>query len=100
MAAYMIGLGRIDDQERFAQYLEGVVPTILAFGGRPLVVEDPAEVLEGNPPFPRVVVLEFPTIDDARNWYNSPEYTAIKEHRLASSEHVLYAASEFAPPGQ
>ena len=98
MAAYMIAVGRIDDQERFAKYLEGVVPTLGPHGGKPLALEDPAEVLEGDARFPRLVLLEFPSIDDVRNWYNSPEYKAVKEHRLASSEHVLYAVSEFVPP--
>ena len=98
MAAYMIALGRIDDQERFVKYLEGVVPTLDPHGGKLLALEDPAEVLEGDAPFPRLVLVEFPSVDDARNWYNSPKYTAVKEHRLASSEHVIYAVSEFVPP--
>ena len=98
MAAYIIALGHIDDQERFAKYLEGVAATLDPHSGKLLALEDPAEVLEGDAPFPRLVLVEFPSIDDARNWYNSPEYTAVKEHRLASSEHVLYAVSEFVPP--
>ena len=100
MAGYMVGLGRIHDHERFAQYLEGVVPTVLAHGGEPLVVDDPAETLEGEASFPRLVVLRFPSKDAARAWHESPEYQEVAQHRLASSDHVLYVAEEFVMPEQ
>ena len=94
MAAYMVALGRIHDQERFAEYLEAVRPTLESYRGTLLGVEDPAEVLEGEPPYPRVVVVKFPSKDDARRWKNSAEYK-VSEHRLASSDHVLYLIDEF-----
>lgn len=98
MAAYFVALGRIDDQERFSKYLEGVVPTLEAYGGRLLALEDPAEVLEGDASLPRVVLLEFPNKEAIRAWQGSREYQAIAEHRRASSEHVFYAVDEFVPP--
>lgn len=98
MAAYFVGLGRIDDPERFGKYLEAVPATVMNFGGEVLAVDDPAEVLEGDASFPRVVLLRFPSKEDARAWKNSPEYQAIVEHRLASSEHVLYLVDEFVMP--
>jgi uncharacterized protein (DUF1330 family) len=63
-----------------------------------LGVEDPAEVMEGDPPFPRVVLLQFPSKEDARAWKNSSDYKAVAEHRLASSDHVFYLIDEFTPP--
>ncbi len=42
MAAYFVAIGRIDDQERFARYLEAVGPTLAPHGGTLLAVEDPA----------------------------------------------------------
>lgn len=98
MAAYLVALGRINDQERFGKYLEGVVPTLEPYRGALLGVEDPAEVLEGDPPYPRVVLLQFPSKDDARGWKSSAEYKAVAEHRLASSDHVFYLVDEFVPP--
>ena len=98
MAAYMIGFGRIDDPERFGKYLEAVPATVMSFGGEVLGIEDPAEVLEGTAPYPRVVLLRFPSKEDARAWKSSPEYQDIVEHRLASSEHVLYLVDEFVMP--
>jgi uncharacterized protein (DUF1330 family) len=98
MPAYIVATGRIDDQERFGEYIKGVAPTMGPFGGKLLALEDSAEILEGNSPHPRVVVVEFPTMDDARNWYNSADYQKVLAHRLASSEHVLYAVNGFTPP--
>ena len=98
MAAYFVALGRIDDPERFGKYMEGVVPTLGPYGGKPLAVEDHAETLEGNAPYPRVVLLEFPDMEAIKTWHASSEYQAVAEHRLASSEHVFYALPEFVPP--
>ena len=98
MSAYLVVIGRIHDQDRFAKYLESVGPTLEPYSGQLLGVEDPAEVLEGDPPFPRVVLVKFPSKEDARNWKNSPEYQAAAEHRLASSEHVFYLIDEFVMP--
>ena len=94
----MVALGRIDDQERFGQYLAGVIPTLEAHGGVPLGMDDPAAVLEGAAPYPRVVLLKFPTPEAARAWYDSADYQAVAEHRHASSDHVLYLVNELVPP--
>ena len=98
MAAYLVGLGRVHDQERFAKYAAGVPPTIAPFNGKLVAIEDPAEVLEGDAAFPRVFVLQFPSKADARNWEKSAAYKAIEPDRLASSDHVLYLLEGFTPP--
>ena len=90
MAAYVIVLGRVHDMERFQQYLAVVGPTTEAFGGKLLSVADPAEVLEGEAPYPRVVLMEFPSAEQAREWKKSTEYKAVAEHRLAASDNVFY----------
>jgi len=43
------------------------------------------EVLEGNGR-PRVVILEFDSLDLARGYYNSPEYQAARQHRIGAAE--------------
>jgi uncharacterized protein (DUF1330 family) len=47
---------------------------------RPLSVYGAIEAFEGDAP-DGVVLLEFPTADDARAWYHSPEYQAAIPHR-------------------
>lgn len=50
------------------------------YGIKPLAAYGTVETLEGDAP-DGVIVLEFPTADDARAWYNSPEYQAALPHR-------------------
>ncbi|HTZ99618.1 MAG TPA: DUF1330 domain-containing protein [Candidatus Aquilonibacter sp.] len=44
------------------------------------------EVLEG-PAVEGVVIVEFPTIEDAKNWYDSPAYRAAREHRFKGAKY-------------
>lgn len=57
-------------------YIERIQATMDPFGGRFLVHGPHVEVKEGSWPG-TIVILEFPTIDDARAWYESPAYQAI-----------------------
>ena len=98
MAAYFVAFGRIHDQERFAKYVEDAVPTLEAHHGEVLAVEDPADVVEGDPLFPRVIILKFPSKEAARNWYDSVEYQAVVQHRHASSDTTAYLVDEFVTP--
>jgi len=41
----------------------------------------------GGPAVEGVVVVSFPTIDEAKAWYNSPAYTAAREHRFKGAEY-------------
>jgi uncharacterized protein (DUF1330 family) len=98
MAAYLVALVRINDEERFAKYLEGVGPTLEPYGCEVLVIDAAAEVLEGESSYPRVVVLKFPSKEHARNWKNSPEYVEVVKHRHAAADGLLYLCDEFVPP--
>jgi uncharacterized protein (DUF1330 family) len=53
---------------------------------KPLVAYGALETLEGTEA-DGVVLLEFPTADDARAWYDSPEYQAAMEHRLKGADY-------------
>lgn len=52
----------------------------------PLVVYGAVEALEGKAP-DGVVVLQFPTVEDAKAWYNSPGYQAAIPHRHKAAEY-------------
>ena len=58
------------------KYLEQVEATFEPFGGKWLVLDAQVEVLEGQWPG-SVVLMEFPDMDTARRWYESPEYQEI-----------------------
>jgi uncharacterized protein (DUF1330 family) len=53
---------------------------------KPLVLYGAVHPLEGTPP-DGVVVLEFPTVEAAKAWYNSPGYQAALPHRLNSADY-------------
>jgi uncharacterized protein (DUF1330 family) len=74
---YAIFTETIRDQARYDGYVQKAVPTILQSGGRPIVVYDDPEVIEGKWHGRRTVILEFDSMDAARNWYRSPAYQSI-----------------------
>jgi uncharacterized protein (DUF1330 family) len=86
MSAYAMFQIRITDAETYKQYVAQVAPTIAQYGGRFLVRGGAYETLEGEWPEWRHVVLEFPSKEQARAWYDSPEYTPLKRLRQSASE--------------
>lgn len=52
----------------------------------PLVVYGATEAVEGEAP-DGMVILQFPTVDDAKNWYYSPAYQAATQHRLKGADY-------------
>jgi uncharacterized protein (DUF1330 family) len=85
MSVYCIVYEHIDDPEMFEIYRSQVMPTIDAFGGRFVIRGGKFTVLEGEMPFERIAMLEFPTRKAAEDWYHSPEYQRILPFRLKST---------------
>ena len=90
MAAYVIFLGNVLDETQYQKYKEVVEPNILAAGGRYLVRAGQTQLLEGALPASRTVILEFPSMASALEWYHSDEYVAIKKLRGESARVTLY----------
>lgn len=74
MSAYVVVHIEVSDAEQFEQYKTAAAAAVEKHGGRYLARGGRLEVLEGEPPRPRLVVLEFPDLATARRWYDSPEY--------------------------
>lgn len=94
MTAYAIFIRNVPphDPVGFATYQKmnsGHVTAFLAHGIKPLVVYGAIEALEGTAP-DGIVVLQFPTMADARAWYGSPEYQAALPLRLESSQYRVF----------
>lgn len=87
MSAYVILIrDKMLDQKEFDLYAPaareargGHSITPLAFYGRHQVLEGPEA--EG------VVILQFPTFEEAQAWYASPAYQAALAHRLKGAEY-------------
>jgi uncharacterized protein (DUF1330 family) len=85
MPAYVIFDIHVDDPDGYAPYRERAGATVEAHGGRYLARGGASEVLEGDWDIERVVVLEFPSVEKAREWYRSPEYQELAAIRHGTS---------------
>src|SRR3989442_95764 len=85
MPAYVIVDLHIRDTAGFDEYRKLVPATIAQFGGRYIVRGGRFDVLEGDWEPKRVVVLEFPSVDQATGWYHSEAYREPKALRLATA---------------
>ena len=85
MAAYLIADIEITDPEAFERYRTQVPATIAAHGGRYLVRGGALDAVEGDWNPKRLVVLEFPSMERLRKWYESPEYQPLLALRLAAT---------------
>ncbi|HUC66895.1 MAG TPA: DUF1330 domain-containing protein [Stellaceae bacterium] len=74
MAAYLIADIEVTNPAGYDEYRRQVPATVEKYGGRFVVRGGAVETLEGDWGPQRVVVLEFPTMDALKRWYNSAEY--------------------------
>jgi uncharacterized protein (DUF1330 family) len=73
--AYSITEVEVIDEEGFKRYRELAQAAVTHYGGRFLVQGAKPVVAEGEwPSQQRVVVIEFPSMDQLKTWYDSPEY--------------------------
>lgn len=84
MAAYLIAEITVTDPQGYEAYRPLAAAAIARYGGRYLVRGGSAEPQEGQA-WGRIVVLEFPSMAQARLFYNSPEYQAAIPLRRASA---------------
>ncbi len=89
MAAYLIAQVEVTDADTFAQYGQQVPAVIEQYGGRYLVRGGAMEVAEGEWEVPRMVVVEFPSMEALQRFYHSPEYAPLIQLRQQSARSVL-----------
>ena len=85
MTHYLIAQIDIKDREKYAKYEAGFMDIFLTYKGKILSVEENEYLLEGQWSFTRTVLSEFPSQEDALDWYNSKEYQVLVQHRFAAS---------------
>jgi len=98
MTAYAIGhLTQVDIGPAIAEYIRGMDATLEPYQGRFLIHGNPPEVLEGEHRGD-LIIIAFPDIDRARQWYASPAYQAILPLRRRHAQGTLMLV-EGMPPG-
>jgi len=93
MPAYLIVETDITDPEQYEQYKAASPGAIAAGGGRFVVRGGETAVLEGDWHPKRLVVVEFPDLEAAKRFYDSPEYQAAKALREGAA-HLNMVAVE------
>jgi uncharacterized protein (DUF1330 family) len=73
------------DQELLDEYRAAAKPSMAKYGARMLAGGNHAEVIEGEPFGPRVVVVEFPSREAFHQWYADPEYAEPLQMRLKAT---------------
>ena len=81
MSAYVIVEIEITDPVGYEEYKKQAGATVEKYGGKYIVRGGKSEVLEGNWKPKRIVILEFPSIDRAKEWLNSEEYREPRKKR-------------------
>jgi uncharacterized protein (DUF1330 family) len=86
MPAYIIAMANIKDPAKYGEYAKRAGPANVKHGSKFLVRGGKKTTLEGDIPFDRIVVSEFPDVETAKKFYNSPEYQEARKHRLGAAE--------------
>src|SRR5215471_21122534 len=87
MAAYAIGKLQMRDPSWVAEYGPKTAELVTKHGGRYLVRGGAMERLEGPGGLPSLmVVLEFPSMAQAKAWYNDPAYAPMIKLRQGGSD--------------
>ncbi|MBJ9974162.1 DUF1330 domain-containing protein [Pseudomonas sp. S75] len=83
--AYLITNCVVKDAAGMTRYSEAVRPLLEKFGGRMISLERNVTVLEGSVS-PSLAIVKFPSIEQARAFYDDPEYAPIKQMRINATE--------------
>lgn len=85
MPAYLIARVDVTDWDRYREYMRHTPRVIAQFGGRFVVRGGEMITVEGPAETNRVVVIEFPSFQQAKAFYESNEYRRIMEFRLGAA---------------
>lgn len=98
MPAYIIAFIDVTDSERYAQYMQLTPAAIAQYGGKFIVRGGENLTLEGPPENRRIVVLEFPTFEQAKTFFDSPEYRHAKSFREGAARASFILVNGSASP--
>ena len=95
MPAYIVVEVEVEDPIRYEDYKKMVPPSLTAYGGRFLVRGGKVENLEGDWSPKRLVMVEFPSVQQAKAWWSSSEYADAKALRQATAKTQMIVVEGF-----
>jgi len=98
MPAYVIVETDVHDPEQCAQYQAASPEAVQSGGGSFIVRGGELAVLEGDWDPSRLVVQEFPDLEAAKRWYDSPEYEEAKRLRQGAANLRMVAVQGLDEP--
>ena len=97
MAAYIIVEVTVHDEKAYEEYKQLTPAAIAAYDGKFVVRGGNAQALEGDWQPQRVVVLQFPTVQKAKDWWASPEYAPAKAIRQKAAHTKMMIVEGYKP---
>ena len=97
MTAYIIADIEVHDPDRYAEYVRRAPAFIEKHSGRYIVRGGPAESIEGDWRPHRLIVIEFPSMENAKAFLADPDYRAVAEIRWSTSTTNLTVAEGYSP---
>lgn len=89
MSVYIIAQLKFTERERYDRYQSRFMSVFRNFNGKLLVADERPAVLEGDWPRDKVVIMEFPDAETAREFQDSPEYLEIAVDRKAGADAIV-----------
>jgi NAD(P)H dehydrogenase (quinone) len=91
MTAYMTVVLTVTDTSWIGEYVRHVPPIMAKYGGAPVTVSGPVEVLEGEVVPSQIALFSFPSIESLKAFMADPDYAPWKQARLAGSTGSIFA---------
>lgn len=85
MPAYIIAQATVTDAQQYEEYKKLASEAVAKYGGRYMVRGGGTHVLEGDWAPPRLVILAFDSVEQAKRFYASPEYEAARHARQGAA---------------
>ncbi len=85
MPACLIARVDVTDWDRYRQYTQATPGVIAKFGGRFVARGGQMVTFEGPAETRRVVIIEFPSLDQLKTFYQSAEYAEVKKLRAGAA---------------
>ena len=84
--AYVIAQATVTNPEQYEGYKALAGAAVAKYGGKYIVRGGATHLLEGDWAPPRLVILEFESVEQAKRFYDSPEYQAARQQRQGAAQ--------------